>query len=416
MLTAALLLAAGVMLTLAVGERPLRKLPLTPSVLYLCAGLAAGVALDVPGRWAVDQHAGWLVVVIELAVLVSLFAVGLRLRVAPTWRERWAEWRVALLMAGPGMLVAVLLGGALAMLVLGLPWPAAFLLAAVLSPTDPVLASEVQIRSDSDRDAVRFSLTAEGGLNDGTALPAVLLALAAMALGAPALVSGNVGEMAWALGWPVIGGALIGLATGTLLGHVLADRARRADPLLRDELLTMGAVTLSYGLALATRTSAFVLVFFLALMLLAPLTRAGLHGSEQALSKRMHSFSARIERLVEASAVTAVGVALSGIDASAPVLAFALAIVVVVRPLSTMAVVRRHAMAGLQRRMVAWFGIRGIGSLYYLVYALSQGVQGPVARSLIDATLAAIAASIVLHGVSVTPLMARYGRGGKRAG
>lgn len=414
MLGIALVLFGGVLLALVLADQAVRRLPLTPAVVYLAVGWSAGALLGAPTVAELVAHAPLLTVVTELVVLGSLFAVGLRLRMPPNLRA----WRVALLLAGPGVAVAIVAGALPAMWLLGLSWPAALLLAAVLAPTDPVLASEVQIRSQEDRDAVRLSLTAEGGLNDGSALPAVMLALGL--LGLHTLGDGGLlGSTRWwthDLLWPIGGAAVLGLLLGRLLGHALHLRGVRGDRVARDELLYVGAVALGSGVARLTETSTFVLVFVLGATMLEPLHRLRDSGAadgpaaDEVLWERMHRFGARIERLVEAATVLAVGVALHSVQIGWPALLYGLVLVAAVRPLSVLAVVRRGAVARSQRRLLAWFGIRGIGSLFYLAFALEHGVSGELAEQIVAAVLAAIALSIVLHGVSATPLMTRYQR------
>jgi sodium/hydrogen antiporter len=401
-LTAALLLTGAALLAMAFAERALRPLPVTPAMLYLLLGTAAGAALGAPDATTLQEIAPALQVALELALLVSLFAVGLRLRIAPGWRN----WRVALVLAGPGMFAAVALGAAAAVLLFDASWPMAMLLAAILAPTDPVLASDVQVLSEHDSDAVRVALTAEGALNDGTALPLVVAALWMIQRDAP---QGGLEQFA-ALMWPVGGGALIGIGAGWLLGLAIRARARRGDALLRDELLTAGGVALSYGLALATHTSGFVVGVLLAVTLLQPLRRDPATPSESPLAERLHAFGARIERLVEALAVMAVGVGLALVNWTWTLLLFALVCAFVVRPLSALAVIWPLKMPPHQHRLIAWFGIRGVGSLYYLAYALAHGIEGSAAQLLLEATLVAVAASILLHGLSVTKAMHAYRR------
>ncbi len=404
MLTAGLILLGTVLLALTLAARAVGRLPLTPAVLYLAVGWLAGWALSAPTPEELRQHAATATIAIEAAVLISLLAVGLRLRVPP----RLAAWRVALLMAGPGMVVAIVAAAVAAVWLLGLPWPAALLLAAILAPTDPVLASEVQIHSDEDRDAVRLSLTAEGGLNDGTALPAVMLALGL--LGLHTLGTHAVDWWLNDLAWAIVGGALLGMATGSLLGYALRKRIERGDPMARDELLYVGALALAYGLARATGTSSFVVVFAVGATLLWPFHEQALAQGGQALAERLGEFGQRLERLFEAVGVLGLGLLLHSVPPSWAVLAFAVVLVLLVRPLSVFAVVRlqRGHLTRQQRRLVAWFGIRGIGSLFYLAVALDHGVQGSLARDLISATLATVALSIILHGVSATPIMNKY--------
>jgi NhaP-type Na+/H+ or K+/H+ antiporter len=404
MLTAALLLFGIVLLALTLASRAVGRLPLTPAVIYLATGWAAGWLMGAPTLDQLAEHAAYATFVTEAAVLISLLAVGLRLRVPP----RLSAWSVALLMAGPGMVVTIALTTAAAMWLLALPWPAALLLAAILAPTDPVLASEVQIHSERDRDAVRLSLTAEGGLNDGTALPAVMLALGLMGLHG----LGDHGRDWWLydLAWAIGGGSLLGIATGLALGYALRARLASGDPVARDELLYVGTVGLAFALARASSTSTFVVVFTLGVAMMWPFHEALLSAARQALADRLGAFGERVERLIEAASVLSMGVILHTVPPSWSSLAFACLLVVAARPISVFAVVRRGMMTPQQRRLVAWFGIRGIGTLFYLAFALAHGVSGDVARELVGATLTAVAVSILLHGVSATPLMTAYQR------
>lgn len=404
MLTAGLLWLGVVLLALSLLDNSLRRLPLTPAVLYLLVGGAAGFVMGAPSTAEVTEHADLLLIVSELIVLMSLFAVGVRVGVPrPAGR-----WRVAWLMAVPGMLVTVAAGAVAGMAVLALSWPAALLVAAVLAPTDPVLASEVQLRSAADRDRVRLSLTVEGGLNDGTALPMVMLALGLLGLH-PLDGMGN--SWWWDdLLWPIGGGALVGCALGWLLGQALCARVRRGDPVARDELVYAGAVALAFGVARATHTSTFIVMFAVGTLLLRPLQQRADDPDPNDLSDRLHAFGGRCERLVEAVSVLAVGLALHSVNWSWPLVGYAALVVLVVRPLSVWAVVRRGSMSSHQRRLMAWFGIRGIGAVFYLALALDTGVDAALASDLLGAVLVTIALSILLHGVSATPLMAAYQR------
>jgi len=106
--------------------------------------------------------------------------------------------------------------------------------------------------------------------------------------------------------------------------------------------------------------------------------------------------------------VLAVGLALHSVPPTIATLGFGLALALVARPLSVLAVVRQGRMTLHQRRLVGWLGIRGIGTLFYLAFALEHGVEGPLALELMGAALTAVALSILLHGASATPLMAAY--------
>ena len=266
MLTPSLLLLGTALIVLVLAEKTLRRLPLSPALIYLALGWLAGVLIGAPDTDDLLAQSTPLLVASEFAVLVSLFAVGVRLRAPLTLlcvARRVAD-------GGPGDGRDHCAGDGGGMLLLGLSLPAALLLGAIIAPTDPVLASDVQIRSASDRDTVRLSLTAEAGLNDSTALPG--------RDACPWHCSRRTGQgVDWQhwwladLAWPILGGATIGVALAWLLGQALRRRLQAGDGLARDELLTVGAVALAYGVARATEVSAFVVVFTAGLMLLHPL-------------------------------------------------------------------------------------------------------------------------------------------------
>jgi sodium/hydrogen antiporter len=401
MLTATMLLAGGVLLAMALAEPAVRRLPVSTSLVYLLAGWAAAtVGLQVA---VVDpqRHAPLLVVLSEWAVLLSLFAIGLRLRSAMDRRA----WQGAALLASATMLITIALATLAARMLLGMDWALALLLAAVLAPTDPVLASDVQTRSANDRDAVRVSLTAEGALNDGTAFPVVMLALGLLGLHD----LGPLGAGWWLhdLAWPVAGGIALGWLLGRGIGMALRLHLGRGHSLAWDELLYIGTIALGYGAAAALKLSAFLVVFFAGIGMFAGTTGAASpESASHGLQRRLEAFGERAERLAEVAMVLLLGAALSWVKWELAMLMFAGALAFIVRPLAVLATARGlRLQTAHQTRLVAWFGIRGVGSLFYLAYALRQGVSGAQARDLISATLLCVAVSILLHGMSATPLM-----------
>jgi NhaP-type Na+/H+ or K+/H+ antiporter len=412
MLTATLLLVGVVLVAMCFAERHVTRLPLSPATVYLIVGWVAGEMVRT--RMAIapisPQHADMLVVLTEGALLISLFSVGLRLRVPATVKG----WRIAVTLASTAMIATVALATVAAYLLLpALGWAGALLLAGILAPTDPVLASEVQIRSPTDRDALRVSLTAEGGLNDAAASPIVMLGL-----GLCGLVPLGAWGMHWAwhdLLWTIGGGAALGWLFGRLLGAVMHWLLRRGHGLGWDELLYLGIIMLAYGLARLTETSAFLFVFAAAL---GPLLRLralgdgaaddGTLADREALGERLRDFGERCGRLVEVAMVLMLGVAMAWIEWRWEAIAFAALLACVLRPLAVYACVPARALPAPQRRLVAWFGIRGVGSLFYLAWVIDAAAPPALVRELVNATLPAIALSIVLHGVSATPLMAWY--------
>ena len=416
---------AGVLLVgIALSGSVLKRLPLTASVIYLAAGAVLGPwgtgLLDVDPL----RDAELLERLTEVAVIVSLFTAGLKLRIPGTDRR----WRPAILLASFAMLLTVAAIAAFAVVVLGLPIGAAVLLGAVLAPTDPVLASDVQVEHAGDVEPLRFSLTAEAGLNDGTAFPFVMLGLGLMG-------AHDIGDYGWRwmtvdLVWAVAAGLAIGTVCGAAVARlVLYLRKVHREAVGLDEFLALGLIALSYGLALLVGAYGFLAVFAAGLSVRrterehnqgpAPddVTQAGKTSEEEAtdpgtapayMARAVLGFNEQLERLGELAMVVVIGAMLATVTLGASAIWLAIVLFTVVRPLATLLTLVRVAFLPAQRMLIAWFGVRGVGSIYYLAFALTHGVPSETGRLLADVTLIVVASSIVLHGVSVTPLMRRY--------
>lgn len=420
------LIAGGLFLLMALSGSLLRRLPLTTAILYLAVGLGLGPAGI--GLIRVDplRHAELLERLTEVAVLISLFTAGLKLRI-PLSDDRW---RLPLRLAFLSMALTVGLTAAVGVLALGLPLGAAVLLGAILAPTDPVLASDVQVAHPFDRDRVRFSLTGEAGLNDGTAFPFVLLGLGLLG-------QHELGALGWRwlvvdVLWAVSAGLGSGLALGTLIGRLaLVLRRQRREAVGLDDFLGLGLIALSYGVALMLSAYGFLAVFAAGLALrrierrsrgvLAsePASSGPVEGAampcdpEQApayMAQTLLGFNEHLERVAELGMVVLLGGMLSAGHLTWEALWLAPTLFVVIRPLSVALGLVSASATPHERRLVAWFGIRGIGSLYYLLYALQHGLSGALADQLTGLTLTLVAASIVVHGVSMTPLMRLHAR------
>ena len=397
-------LIAGVLLvTVAVAGALLKRLPLTASMFYL----GAGVLLGPWGAGLLDldalEDARLLEILTELAVIISLFTAGLKLRL-PFAEPRW---RTALLLASVAMTLTVAGVALFGVYATGLSLGAAVLLGAVLAPTDPVLASDVQVANEHDAEPVRFSLTGEAGFNDGTAFPFVMLGLGL--LGAHEL-----GENGWRwfgvdVIWAVAAGLAVGAAAGAGVGRlVLYMRTAHKEALGLDEFLALGLIALSYGLALQIHAYGFLAVFAAGLSM-RRIERDEKGPAPATMARAVLEFNEQLERLGEVAVVIVVGALLASITGWTPGLMVTLVLFAFIRPAATAVTLAGSSLTGTQRIFVAWFGVRGVGSIYYLTYALAHGAAAsPDARGLADITLVVVAASIVLHGVSVTPLMRRY--------
>jgi len=405
------------------------RLPLSSALIYLVIGFWLGPGMSGLLDIHPITHAGLLETLFLIAVLVSLFTVGLKLRV-PSGLFSWRLWRLPLLLAGPAMLVTITLVALFAHQVFGLGWGAAVLLGAMLAPTDPVLASDIQVRHEDDRDSVRFGLTAEGGLNDATAAPFVLLGLGIMGL--HELGTGGWQWLAVDVGWSVIAGFGIGWLSGLAIGAVVLTMRKRFDQAYGlEEFLGLGLIALSYGLADAVHALGFLAVLAAGLSMRRiesrslrehspQLRNAPLSESKEKAELPPESpthmvgdvldFNQRFESIGEVIAVLILGALLSAGYYNTEGALLALVLFAVIRPVSVLIGTAGAGLTRRHRRLIAWFGIRGVGGLYYLAFAIEHGIPHPLAERLIPMVLTVIALSIVVHGISATPLMASHER------
>ena len=370
--------------------------------------LPDGMPLDPQDNRTTIEH------VTELVVLVALMGVGLaldrplNLRQRASWRRWCATWRLL----GIGMPLTI---GAIALLGwgAGAPPAAALLLGAALAPTDPVLASDVQVAGpqtgdlevDED-DEVRFTLTSEAGLNDGLALPFVY---AAILLATEGAASG------WALtwvGWYLVGKVVIGVLAGIVVGRTLAYAAfRSTSRSLRvaergESLMALAALVSAYGVGEVAGGYGFLSVFACAMTFRSAERSHEYHAA-------MHQVVERLERLLTLFVLLVLGIAMTrGLFGSLDWkgAGIGLALVLVVRPLAGL-ISLHGCLEGGERRAVAFFGVRGIGSIYYLAYA--SGQADALATDWLWSTVSfAIVLSVFVHGALAAPVMRRLDAAG----
>jgi NhaP-type Na+/H+ or K+/H+ antiporter len=420
-------LFVGVLLvTMVLAGTLLGRLPLSSAMVYLALGWLLGPAATNVLRPDPLLHAAVLERLAEVALLISLFAVGLQLGVP--LRDR--RWRLPLRLAFVSMAAMVAMVAAIGVWLLDLPLGAAVLLGAILAPTDPVLASEVQSDPGSHPDRVGFSLAGEGGFNDGAAFPFVMLGLGL--LGMHELGPGLARWWSIDLAWATVGGAAIGGALGAATGRLVVYlRSRHREAVGLDEFLGLGLVGMAYGIAQLSLASGFLAVFAAGLALQRvreqprPHTRplAAAAGSEghsyDTLATHSHhasatmrdsvqGFNEQLEKLAELALVLVVGAMLAYAKPLPATWWFVPLMLLGLRPLSVVAATAGEGLTGPQLAMIGWFGIRGIGSVFYLLLALRMGLVGRAADTLVSLTLWTVAASIVAHGVTAQPLMRRY--------
>jgi len=379
--------------------RVLERRPLSMPIVFLLLGMAVfalPLGLPEPDPLARPKLAEHLT---EIGVIVALMGAGLKID-RPLSRRGWkSTWRL-LAIAMPLTIGAVA--------VLGWWWAglvpaAALLLGAALAPTDPVLASDVQVGEPTDEedseDEVRFALTSEAGLNDGLAFPFVYAAIT---------LAGTAG-LAWTGEWAlkdvfvkILVGIVGGLVVGKLLGKLFFRATRDSLRLAKhsEGFLALAATFLAYGLVEVAGGYGFLAVFVAA---------RGIRSAERSheYHQVLHDFAEQIERLLTVLLLLLFGGAVvTGLLAPLtwPAALVGLALVGVVRPLAGYLSLLGTPGRPAERGVIAVFGIRGIGSFYYLAYALTHA-KFPQADLLWATVAFVVLVSVVLHGVAVTPVM-----------
>jgi NhaP-type Na+/H+ or K+/H+ antiporter len=329
-----------------------------------------------------------------------------------------------------------------------LGWPVSFLLGAILAPTDPVLASTVSVNNAADHDRMRYGLSGEAGFNDGAAFPFVIFAL--MWAEYDSVGSWIGGWSLHRLIWAIPAGLLLGYFLGKGVGQLaIWLRSRHQETEAPNDFLALALIALSYVGAETIGAWGFLAAFAAGI----GFRRAEIKvvkenpspehdpkaeikeeaGStahppaEDFVGKRIEeeelkqptiaagvviseiiSFGDTAERLLEVMMVVLVGICL-GIYWDWRAVPLALVLFFVIRPLATLLFLIKTPTFRVQRLMMGWFGIRGIGSLYYLSYALNHGLSENVPDT-VGITLSVIALSILIHGISSQPILDFYER------
>ncbi len=379
----------------------------TASLIYLAIGLSAAAAIGLSGiEWLTPRQDAELIERLsELAVVIALFSTGLKLdRVL-----RLSEWAsvVRLLVITMPLTIAAI--AAYGVWVMGLPLAAALLLASALAPTDPVLAGDIGVGppGEDDESDPHFAVTAEAGLNDGLAFPFVVLAL---------FVSGRSGA-GWLPEWvlaDLLYAVLAGVVIGAIGGYVIAAlllplRDRRLVLPELDGWIPVAAVLVVYGAAELASSYGFLAAFVAGIAF-----RRYEHDHEA--HQGVHQGSEVAEKFAELAVILLLGsmVTLSGL-AEPGWRGWLLCglLLLIIRPVAVGVAFLRSGLDLRERLFLGWFGVRGIGSLYYVAAALSYGVLQTDEENVVFWTVAvAILVSITAHGITGTPVTRQLLRGG----
>ena len=362
------------------------------SALLMLLGLVAYTIPGMPAALDPTESPRVWELISEFVLIVVLFAAGLRIDNIGSFRL-WQPTLQLLVIAMPLTIAAIagLAWGLAEMTLAG-----AVLLGAALAPTDPVLAGDVQVGPplEGNEHPVRFTLTAEAGLNDGLAFPFVYLGLL--------IASANSDPSIWLTEWllrdvffRISVGAVMGAAVGWLLGKVLfSNWGRGAIEKGGPGVIALAAVLLCYGIVELAEGYGFVGAFVAGLVCRRVQERHQFH-------RRLHAFSEAVEQAVTAILLVLVGSTLpdlwSSLDWRHSVIGFSL--LLVIRPAAGWFALKGTALASNDRWIVSFFGVRGIGSIYYIAYA-SGHVEFVNENQLWALVAYTIFASAVIHGTT----------------
>jgi sodium/hydrogen antiporter len=394
------LLAIGSLLLLVtLGSGWINRLPISYALIYLIVGIFLGSY----GLQLIQARpdAPFLKRLTEFVVIISLFSCGLKMN-RPL--KAWA-WNSTIRLIGILMPISIFAVAAVAHWMLQLDWGAAILLGAILAPTDPVLASEVQLSHTDDRNELRFGLTSEGGLNDALAFPFVYFGLYALQKGS---------WDNWFKDWVVID-IIWAIAAGMITGIVVAkaivwldkriQSARQVDELM-ENFVALGIILITYSLTEVVNGYGFLAVFVAGIV-----ARRSYGDANKNISQL--EFTELLEKLLEVGTILLLG-ALLRIETVVRFFPQAALIAgllfFIIRPLGAWISTFGEHHRPIHRLLFGWFGIRGVGSLYYLFYALGSGLKDDLGEQIAWITLITIVLSVILHGTSSTPIMKWYER------
>jgi NhaP-type Na+/H+ or K+/H+ antiporter len=360
--------------------------------------------LDVPLAWPDPFWPdSWTMMFTEAVVIISLMSVGLKIGKFYDWKHWQGPLRLLLITMPLCIAGAVILGHYL----LGLPIASAVLLGAVLAPTDPVMASEVQIdpvkeESEDDFDPIRFSLTGEASLNDGLAFPFTWLAVLL------AQQNGNWGEVDW-LHWlsyyvvlKIVVGILVGYLFGREVGWLLEDLPRKLSLKTRDGFVAFSTTFLVYAAAELLSGYGFIAVFIAGLTI-----RFSEEKGEEGMQLRLHDFVTEVERLLLAVFLVLFGGSIvSGLLAAADwrIWLFAALFLLGLRPIAGLLGLMGTSLKIPEKFAISFLGIRGIGSLFYLSWAFLHA-EFPEKEKLYVIMGVIITMSLLVHGLTAKSIL-----------
>lgn len=377
-----------------------------PIVLVILGGLVGYFWKELP-IFNPLNHGVAIEKITEFVVLISLVGCGIKLDSPLKWQTWQPTFRLLLIAMPIGIVAMAVLGH----YVFGLSMAGALLLGAVLAPTDPVLASSIQVGppNTGKEDPTRFSLTSEAGLNDGLAFPFVYLAISW------AMLQQEAKQKSVALDWHTISHWLLmdvawkivaGVVVGIVIGKVIAKCVfvRKNADVVSQGFMAIALMFTAYGVAELVHGYGFISVFLSALMFRR-------HEEDHEYHEGLHDFAEQTEGLLMSLVMVFFGIALGQILASqwaitGAVYLVALAGLLLIRPLAGWVSLAGLKLHKQERGAISALGIRGIGTFYYVAYAGNKGVFTEQEASMVWVICSImVVMSIFMHGMTANWLL-----------
>lgn len=387
------------------------KIKISSPIILLLIGFLLFVA-DVPLTWPDPLwNDEWLMYFSELIVIISLMGAGLKIGANYSW-ERWKKPLLLVFLTMPLCMISAYLIGSYFLL---LSLPSSLLLAAILAPTDPVLAAEVQLddplEQEEEESNVRFSLTAEAGLNDGIAFPFSYLAVLVAQAGSWAAF--NFTEWFWdKLLLKIIIGIIVGFVLGRLIGFLLDRLYNYAGVESFVGFLSLSLTIMTYGVSELLYGYGFLAVFFAGFSLRYYEKVSGDY------KKKLHDFVHEVEHLLLVIWIILFGGSIMNgvlLLTDWKGILFAFIFVLIIRPVSGLIALAGVKESFKSRMAISFFGIRGIGSVFYLSWAFVQYDNFEHKDELYAIAAYIILISIVVHGLTAPSAIDYFKRKGRAA-
>lgn len=376
-----------------------KRTQISYAIFYVLFGMALFAIFHKYLPWANPmEHPTFTIHLAEMVVIISLMGTGLKIDQPFSFKK----WKNPFRLVSITMILCIAAVAGLAVWLLDFDIATAILLGAVLAPTDPVLASDVQVEPPMEgrQENVKFSLTAEAGMNDGMAFPFVWLAIVLTTTGI-----GSFNELGIWLARDVAYRIVAGVACGILMGRLLAYLVfylpeNKNFVVIKDGFVAVAATFMVYGITELFKGYGFIAVFVTAITL-----RNYELGHKY--HKKLHDFTDQVERILLSIVLIVFGGTLvNGIllPLTWPMVILGISLIVVVRPLTGFLGMIGSGLTGKEKLVISFFGIRGIGSFFYLAFALYHG-KFAGQKELWAIVSFIVILSILVHGLTATRAM-----------